>query len=416
MNYSITLDSNNGHIAYLDSTVTAITEKDSDNTRFSLSVKFIGCKDTPFIFLPACAYNGNRFSRRKCPYPPMYTEEECKTGAPVISDVPALNPDGSGIIEVTSGDMSVPCFGAFFRESKEAFFVFTEQACKGKNIGFTVDVSGITVSFPAKRSKCYRMCRNDEPSDDSGITVKKGETVASKLLIMTFDCESIPRFFELFFKNRKSLLSDAPAKTRYTKELWNTLETHMNRDNFSGEYYAEASKKWQCGWVGGGMSSLPLLKHGGPVSKQRAIKTLDFLASTAAPSGFFYGIVDGGKILDDSFGYPHMKNASLIRKNGDALYYLFKHFDAIKPKTSWLSAAKGCADAFVDLYGKYRDFGQFVNAETGELMFPGTASGASAVGALVKAHQWFGNTEYLSVARLMGEKYYTDYVAEGVVY
>ena len=36
----------------------------------------------------------------------------------------ALNPDGSGKIEVTSGDLSVPCFGVFFRRKQSAFFVF----------------------------------------------------------------------------------------------------------------------------------------------------------------------------------------------------------------------------------------------------------------------------------------------------
>ena len=93
-------------------------------------------------------------------------------------------------------------------------------------------------------------------------------------------------------------MSDKRADDLYTKDLWYTLEQHMNNDNFSGEYYAEMSKKWQSGWVGGGMSSLPLLKHGSEISRQRAIKTVDFMTDNMSPFGFFYTmIVDGSGMV-----------------------------------------------------------------------------------------------------------------------
>jgi hypothetical protein len=161
------------------------------------------------------------------------------------------------------------------------------------------------------------------------------------------------------------------------------------------------------------MSSLPLLKHGSTLSRERAVSTLDFLTANAAPTGFFYGMIENGEISDDGFHNEHMKNALLVRKNGDALYFLFKHFDVIAPKQAWIAAAKKCADAFVALFGKYHDFGQFINIETGEMLVGGTTSGASAIGALVRAWQYFGDTAYLDVARRAGEKYYGDFVAQG---
>ncbi|MBQ8496108.1 MAG: hypothetical protein IJ489_01465 [Clostridia bacterium] len=235
-------------------------------------------------------------------------------------------------------------------------------------------------------------------------------------MIKIFDCCNISEFFELFFKNRRCLLSDSPVPNGYTKELWRMMESHMNNDNFSGEYYAEASKKWQCGWVGGGMSSLPLLKHGNSLSKQRAIQTLDYMTSNISPCGFFYSMIVDGVITDDGFGHEHMRNSVLVRKIGDALYFLFKHFDAMPPKESWISAAKSCANAFVKLYKKYEDFGQFINIETGEIIYGGTTSGASVISALVLAWRYFGDSRYLDIARLAGEKYYNDYVARGITY
>lgn len=417
MEYQMTLYANNGTASFSGDTVILVAEKDCADTRFSLSVAFSDWEEDAYVFLPACAYNGNRFKRRKQTYPPMYTADECGVNpAPVLSQVPGLNPDGSGEIEVTAGDLSVPCFGVFFRHRQRAFFVFTEQACKGKNIGFAVKSGSLTVQFPAIRSKCYRICRTDEPSTDSGIYAAAGETVTAKVLIKEFSCADIPGFFDLFFQNRRCLLSDAPAKTQYTQALWETMENHMNRDNFSGEYYAEMSKMWQCGWVGGGMSSLPLLKHGNAVSRERAIQTLDFMTSHTSAMGYFYSTIIDGQIVGDGCGVPHMMPSTLTRKNGDALYFLFKHFAVIQPKDSWVAAAKACADAFVRLYERYADFGQFVNVETGEMIFGGTTSGASVIGALVMAWRYFGDDRYLTVAKEAGEKYYRNFVAQGLTY
>lgn len=417
MEYNISLQSNNGTVRFLGDRVMLEAQKTCSDTRFSLAVEFPEWEQDAYILLPACAYNANRFKRRKTTYPPVYTPEECGVDpAPVITGVPALNPDGSGKIEVTSGDMSVPCFGVFFPHKKQAFFAFTEQACKGKNIGFQVESGKLTLQFPVIRSQCYRMCRTDEPSTDTGILAAEGESITEKVLLKEFACADIPGFFELFFQNRRCLLSDAPANSRYSQELWDTMETHMNRDNFSGEYYAEMSKMWQCGWVGGGMSSLPLLKHGDAISQKRAAQTLDYLTSKISPMGFFYPTIINGVIYGDCGGKGHMEHAVLTRKNGDALYFLFKHFAVTTPKDTWVAAAKACADAFVRLYTRYQDFGQFINTETGEMIFGGTTSGASMIGALVMAGRYFDDNNYLCVAQQAGEKYYRNFVARGLTY
>lgn len=417
MNYEIKLDSNNGRAEYNGNAVSLTADSDNVDTRFSMSIVFPQWEKDAYIFMPACVYDGNSCEKLKG-YRPMYPAEECKPNPTrFMTEVPALNPDGSGKIEVTSGDLSVPCFGVFFRNCKKAIFIFTEQACKSKNIGFAAESGRVTIQFPVIRSKCYRTCRVDEPSTDSGISVSKGESVSSRVLIKEFDCNGIPEFYDIFFKNRRCLLSDSSADNGYTDALWNTMEAHMNNDNFSGEYYAEMTKVWQCGWVGGGMSSLPLLKHGNELSKQRAVKTLDFLTSHVASSGFFITLIINGVVKNDGGSKnEHMKNGALVRKLGDGLQFLFKHFEVIDPKESWISAAKGCADAFVRLYEKYETFGQFVNIESGEIIYGGTTSGASAISALVRAWDYFKDERYLDTARRAGEKYYQNYVAKGYTY
>ena len=270
MKYSVKAISDNAKVSYENELVKAVFDKDSDNASFALKIDFSEWENDAYVFMPACAYDGNRFPRVKRKYPPMYTAEEMGIEPkPIITEVPALEPDGSGKIEVNIGDLSVPCVGVFYRNKKEALLVFTEQECKEKNVGFCVEKASVTVQYPVLRSTCYRMCRCDEPSTDSGFSVTAGEVVMSKLVIKTFSCESITEFFKVFFFSRKTLLSGSAAPNGYTKELWDVMEAHFNTENWSGEYYAEVTKKWQCGWVGGGMSTLALYKLGGEISKKR---------------------------------------------------------------------------------------------------------------------------------------------------
>ena len=115
MKHQIILKSNNGRPQFSSCFLSLKCENDNADTKILMSVKLTEWENDAYIFLPACVYDGNKFKKTYCSYPPMY--EKCHLGVnaePVISDIPALNPDGSGKIEVTSGDLSVPCVGIFY--------------------------------------------------------------------------------------------------------------------------------------------------------------------------------------------------------------------------------------------------------------------------------------------------------------
>lgn len=417
MKYELVLHSEDGSCIFEHNQVKFVASRTCEEAFFNMEICFSQWEESAYVFLPACAYNGNRFARMASSYPPMYREDQIgEAPEPIMTEVPALNPDGSGRIEVTAGDLSVPCVGIYFRQKKQAFLLFTEQECKGHNIGFSVERGRVTIQFPAHRAMAYCFCKPWIPSGDRGIAVQEGETVSVRLKIETFDCEDIPAFFEGFFRQRKCLLRNEPAPNLYSPSMWDIMEKHFNEQNWSGEYYAEITHVWQCGWVGGGQSSLALLKKGHELSRERAVATVDYMTSHIAPSGFFYGAINQGVVGDDSFGTPHLAHAHLIRKSADGLYYLFKHFDVMQPKDSWVSAARTVSNAFVALYQKYGSFGQFIHDETGEMLFGGTTSGATAIGALARAYSFFGEEEYLDIACRAAEKYYREFVAEGLTY
>lgn len=415
MKYQINASAEYGLCELYDDKIVYTSDRICEEVFFSLNINFNEWDNDCYIMIPGCAYNGNRFQKSMHQYPPMYSPGE--TGIyrePLITDVPALNPDGSGKIEVTSGDMTVPCVGIYDRRRKESFFIFAEQEIKGENIGFTVASGSIKISYPAKRDLVYRICRSEKTADDRGISVNNGEKISSRYQIHTSGCDSMAEFYRQFFAVRKCVMSDERADFMYTKELWDIMENHFNTDCFSGEYFAEVSKKWQCGWVGGGMSTYPLLKYGNNISKNRAEQTLDYLSKKQAPSGFYYGIVENGVIKDDSFGTEGMEDIHLIRKSADVLYFWFKNFTAVTPKEEWLKSAQKCADAFVKLFDDYGSFGQFVNVITGEMVVGGSFAGAIAPAALVKAWEFFGKEEYMTTAKIVLEYYVDEFLKTGV--
>lgn len=417
MEYKIELTSSVGELSYQNETLSFTAKKTCENAFLEASFLFSEWERDTYVFLPACAYDGNRFSQVESSYPPRYAEDQI--GAyphPITTKIPALAPDGSGRIEVSVGDLSVPCAGIFYPEKKQAFFVFTEQQWQDKDIGFTIEKGRITLQLPAHRRFSYRLCSPWQPSEDQGVTLAKGDEIRIRVRVMTFSCEDLPAFFAVYFRNRKSVLSGAPAENLYTPALWEIMERHFNECNWSGEFYAEATHRWKCGWCGGGQSSLALLRKGSEISRERSVKTLDFMTSHISPSGFFYGNIYQGKIEDDSGGKIYLAGAHLIRKSADALYYLFEHFKLMKPKEQWILAARTVADAFVRLYTRYGSFGQLVNDKTGEMLFGGTACGAIAIGALARAYAFFGDKSYLQTARLAGEEYYRAFVCKGMTY
>ena len=161
-------------------------------SRVDFAVK--NCDGNEYVLFPACAYNGNRFNVLKRDYPPMFKPEEAKVDMEVtITDVPRLNKDGSGKIQVTTGDVATPCVGVFSKSGKTATFVYTVQEINGENIGLAYEKGMISLTYPAYREECYRwphMKKNEVPYQDIEAEIP--------YKIIEEKCESIQEFYALF--------------------------------------------------------------------------------------------------------------------------------------------------------------------------------------------------------------------------
>ncbi len=111
----------------------------------------------------------------------------------------------------------------------------------------------------------------------------------------------------------------------------------------------------------------------------------------------------------------------MTRKNADVLYWMIKQFmllkaqgrkDAVKP--SWESNVQRVADAFVATWKKHGTWGRMVNNVTGDVAEYNTCGGVMAIAGLALASRYYGNAEYLQVAKDAAESYYQNpFVEQG---
>ena len=383
-----------------------------------------------YVFLPACCYNGNRFNCLNKDYPPLFTPEEASIDMSVtITDVPRLNKDGSGLIEVTTGDVSVPCVGIFSENEQQGVLLYTIQEIGVINLGLSYQKGKIGVTYPhIRKDKMYRWPFM-RPSTDKGMSFRKGDMINIPYKLLNFKCKNIEEFYRVFFENRKCMGMDCNLPEILTfEEQFQIQKNKFNAMNWrqEGKFYGVTTIQngglaWQPGWVGGAMATYPLMKLGGSLEWERSIDTLRHLFKTQAPSGFFHESTDEyGNIGGVGFpGYGgSAKNWHLIRKSADVLYFLFKHFNLMKQKEydipqKFINGAKKLADAFVALWDKYGQFGQFIDLLMGDIIAGGSTNGAIAPAGLVKAYDFYKNSRYLEVAKESAELFYVRDLLSG---
>ncbi len=376
-------------------------------SKVEISVK--NCDGSEYVLFPACAYNGNKFNVLKRDYPPMFKPEEASVDMEVtITDVPRLNKDGSGKIQVTTGDVSVPCVCVYNKNTNTATFVYTVQEINDINIGLAYEKGKITLTYPAYREEIYRwphMHKNTEEYNEINAEIP--------YKVIEKSCNSMEEFYEIYFQNRKIMgLDDKRPVVLSDEEQFEIQKDKFNSMNWTGEYYdIDALGQWQPGWCGGAISSYPLMKLGGALERERAVKTLEHLYNNQAPSGLFYGF---NNKVNDGFRMPGAEKWVHIRKSGDALYFSFKHFELMENIPENLTkGARKLADRFVEIWDKYGQLGQFLDCDTGDIAVGNSTAGAIVPAALVKAYEFFGDEKYLVTAKQAAEFMYKRDAKDG---
>ncbi len=412
--------------------------EDSDDAACWVSYRLRAPIDDTYIMIPACAYDGNRFEGVRRRYPPMFNEDEFGLDVPVrMTQVPRLSRDGDSFMDVTTGDMAAPCVCVLSRAAQQSFMLFFNPQAMGRNLGVTLEQRGdeleIKLRAPARRRLVYRWyggypSLEPLPEADPPLALRAGDELEIAHDVHIDKCRDIPELYRLFFERRAVRFHARAHNCLPFSEYFGLMERELNEHRYMEQYGLLALgrrendsrfNQWQAGWVGGGMSTYPLICEGEPRSLERALSTLRFAARYQSRAGFYYGIVYNGKVYGDCFGYYEEKhNALLIRKHADLTYFMFKQLIALRHKgmvaPDIARSAERAADALAALWRRYGQLGQFVNSETGEILVGGSTSGGIAPAALCAAAQVLARPELAQLAREIAHYYYDVAIRRGV--
>jgi len=411
-----------------------VLEGRAQRVSMGINIHFNRWSKDNYVVMPALVYKGNRFLSKPLPYPPILPIEDRGVDKPcVITDVSRLNcEDGPSIIQAKAGEMATPSIGIQSAQNQTGFWIITEQESNVDQMGIELeesldrseaDINVVTPLIRPKKEFTWRSSRQDQSCN-----LSEGEEVAIRLKLFAFSCKDIQGLYDYFSKIRTCMTGNITYQQLYPfSNSWKVHEEKYNRDNWRRDnYYAtdtsiDSAINFQIGWVGGLMNTLPLIFQGNELSRKRVCKTLDFAFSNGqGKSGFFYGSSDGLEWFGDDFYNVENKRFHLVRKSADALYFIIKQFMLFEKqnrpeeiKAEWYEKTKILADAFVNNWQKYHQFGQFIDADTGEIIIGGSASAGIAPAGLALAGQYFRNDAYLSVAKASATYYYENFVNEG---
>ena len=369
--------------------------KQSSSARVGLCWHFSEWSAGVSVMLPGAVYEGNRFEASKQNYPPL--PHPSQTGDSLqVSDIPrlALGAGESRFSQPASAN-STPAIGFFSPEHGEAVWILTPLLSQQGMVHFEV------VESSDRTQAEVRIWLSESAADCSSES-------HFPVCFTAFPCATMEDFLHRF-----GGLRHAFTETTLRRDLlpfsaaWDVLEEKQNSQNWvqDGGYYAvgteplrskHISQNWQMGWTGGMLSAHALILRGDEKSRQRALSNFDFVFPAGqAPSGFFYGMGDGSQWVGDKFDEPSAP-WHLIRKSADGLFFMLSSLLVLRErgeghliKPHWESGLEKCADAFVSLWNRHGDFGQFVNHDTGDMIVANSCSAALATGALALAARYF---------------------------
>ena len=421
--------SGNVNVEHGDDITRFVALENDDNAAYWIDI----CLDAPikdtYIMIPACAYNGNRLVTVQRKYPPMFTEEEFGLYKPLImTDVPHLAISGDSFMDVTTGDMAMPCVCLFDKRNNEGFIVVFDQGAHGLNHGVCLDQTGdelrIRLRTPAKRRLVYRWydgypSLRENADADAPLKVCAGDKTAIHHKIYSFPCADINGLYTEFFKIRSKLCGGKTPANLPFSHYWELSRKLADECFIEGEnFYSLLSlgdsinAQWQAGWVGGGMYTLPLISEGTDEEIERSIQTLEFAARHQSNIGWYYGVVHNGVVRHDCFRHHGDKHSMiLVRKHADLTYFMWKQIYILREKGIYIpesvsNSAYKATKALIDTWNIYRQLGQLMNAEAGKMLVGGTTSGAITPAALCAAYVVTGDESYLAYARNIGEFFY----------
>jgi hypothetical protein len=395
--------------------------------------------DSNYVLMPGAVYNGNRYAWRRLRYSPkLHDIKDIGADKPIIiNDVPKLD-DSSGIsrIQERSGSMTTPSIGFYDAGRQTVFWLLSGQGNAWGDYQMGIEENRLrnkaTVSLASpvvRELYAYQMTNAHTPSWDKPQDFTAGDSVVISFRVDVSKAQSLQGLFDRFCMLRKTIEADTTLVTTLPYSVcMQTLEQKFNGSNYVKEhgYYAVGMREnylqdWQIGWTGGMISTYPLLYAGADSTRSRVVNNFKWLFPNGiAPSGFYWDACSKGtQWIGGDIRNNHTGNWHLVRKSGDAVWYILKQLMLMKKAGmpvagTWEDGNKKVCDALVGLWNKHHQLGQFVNSQTGDIVVGGSTSGAIVPAALLLAAAYYQQPEYAKAAQEIGNYYFTQFTQKGI--
>ncbi len=403
----------------------------------SVTVELDAFTDEDYLLMPAAVYDGNRFRSLSKPYPPTFRQADGigPDMEATITNVPRLISGENSAIHLRSGDMATPCFGVYSRKRGEGLLLYGEHDSPAGYTGFRFEAANgraaLRIEAPCVRKERYTMVNPHTESDDQAFDFHKGVPVELPFRLYRFPCGSIADLFAMFMKTRKCMGEAAtlPQGTSLSQAYGVVRDKYAACQWNEKRHYWQVSPKgedkpygdWQAGWVGGGLSTYALGFDGDPLVMERSRISMDtILSDLQNPEGFIYPMMWDGEIMGDNTDEEENHTHLLVRKNADILQFAGKMCLAWQRRMgkipeNWIAGICRLADAFVRVYERYGQIGQFINLDDGEILVGGTASPGIAVGGLALAFHLTQQIRYLDAAKGLARWYNEHCLKKGLL-
>ncbi len=416
-----------------------LRQGESKETSLLATMEFSAWSKDNYVLLPASAYNGNRFESRRIAYSPKLLDpKDIGLDQPtIISDVPRLNiNNGPSRIQEKTGSLSTPSMGFYSPGQKQVVWMLTNQESRFGDHGLVVEENRdrskawLSIQVPGVRENYkYRITDNMQASPDRGVDFKQGDTVSISFVVQFVAAQKLQTLFSTFIENRKYLFPPGPQLQQLGfSTAFAIQEKKFNTQNWVEPYgyYSVGMREnflqdWQIGWTGGMITTYPFLFAGNDSTRKRVERNFDWLFPNGiSPSGFFWDSGEKGtKWYGGDIRKPHTKNWHLVRKSGDGLFYVLRQFQLMKQlgipvKSSWENGALQVANAFMKVWAKNGQLGNFVDSETGNIVVGGSSSGAIVPAAFVLASSYFKDPRFLQTAEAIGDYFYKEFTEKGI--
>ena len=391
-----------------------------------------------YLLLPAAVYDGNRSEIRADTYPPINEPGLVELDPPLhTSHIAHFDRNGGGVIEQTTGDVSFPGVGYYSPGKGISCWYLTPCRNELGNYGYTLteNTAGreliFVVNSPVYRRWHQLICR-PVPANDPAGSLNCGDKISFDFRIFCREADSISCLFNHMTELRNEIepagshpaiyplsQADKLIKEKYLRSNWDEesgylmTDVDVNSPNFCSH--------WQLGWIGGGIASLNMICDEDPRFRKVARKDLETLLERAqAKSGLFYGVAKHGKYYGDAFREVIPGNRVLLRKNADALFFIPKHFILLEENGenvpgNWKKSLERLARAFIGIWKKYGQFGQWVDVDTAEIITGGSASAVMAIGGLALCSQYYNCKEMLDTAEDAAAYYVHGFLEKGIL-